>query len=1050
MNNLLPYSPTVLKSVHSQKRIILLAVTLLASNILLWKVLQNQNYKRVLNAIDSESNMIRHEMISRMESRIQALERMASRFALPGMYSSKSNLETDTKNVLRDFPGFEGIGFITPDLILTWSYPPNPSITLPLNLENDGLRRNAIKQAEQSKKAFLTKKVDLYVGGKGLLIFAPIFTSEKKFKGVLGGGLKYQTLLETILKEDLISGYSILLSDMNEPIYKRGEEDGRFAQFTHSDSITVGNRVWKLKIQPTQAKLAELKTHFTTVFLLASLALSTLLVLIFYFIHRSRIQMAELAVSNKNYRDLVSSVRDYAIFMLDLDGIIVSWDEGATSTYGYNREEVIGKPFSILYPNNQQNPCELFEYFQNTKNYEKYEVEEVQIRKDGTTFFTRVLINCIKEVSGKTTGYSVIVQDISKAKKDEITLRFQGEIINNMTEGVYIVRDSDKVIIFANPAIEKMLGYSSGELIGKNAIDFSVLSEDDLEKISTEIQAVIERDGNWIGEIEKKRKDGKRIWALASSSIASHPDHGKVWVSVQKDITPQKNDALELANKKYQLDYFVKHSPAAIAIFDTEMKYLFASLRWTEDYNLPYSPEELTGRSHFEIFKDLPEKWIEIINSALRGNVEKEEAQKWVQSDGKTVWVHGEVHPWKKSDGEIGGIFVFSENITERMEALEKLKRTEQKFKGLLEGAPDAVVIANQDGNIVLINAETQKLFGYNRQELIGKPIETLIPDHLKIKSPLQQKSYFKSPSGRDLIGLKKNGIEFPIEISLSPLQTEDGLLVMSAIRDITERKEIERQLRDQEAKTVYSSKMAALGQMAAGIGHEINNPLSIIKGTAEDLAYQMQLSDVPREHILEKLKMLENTSSRIAKIITGLRNFSREDSKSPYSTISLHNVVSETLSLCRHRIQTNNIELKCHPIPKEYDVDCHPAQLSQVLLNLLNNACDSIDPLKEKWIEIDFADLGNFFQLIFTDSGKGINSSVREKIFYPFFTTKEPGQGTGLGLSISRKIIEDHGGTLELNTASKHTQFIVQIPRKQSGLAHNSSEAVIPYDYNA
>jgi len=243
------------------------------------------------------------------------------------------------------------------------------------------------------------------------------------------------------------------------------------------------------------------------------------------------------------------------------------------------------------------------------------------------------------------------------------------------------------------------------------------------------------------------------------------------------------------------------------------------------------------------------------------------------------------------------------------------------------------------------------------------------------------------------------------------------------------------KELEDLQLTAVQASKMAALGEMAGGIAHEINNPLSIILFKASIL--EDQLSEVKIEpselqkKIVDDIAKIKSTAIRISKIIKGLKIISRNSDDDPMEKIVISQIVEDSLELCRDKFLENGIT---------YTIDLgdcgstvikgRPAQLSQVLINLFNNAIDAVLSLSEKWIELKVLSTERGIKISVTDSGAGISKQIVEKIMQPFFTTKGAGKGTGLGLSISKGIIEKHHGTLNYNPDSAHTQFVIELPR--------------------
>lgn len=233
--------------------------------------------------------------------------------------------------------------------------------------------------------------------------------------------------------------------------------------------------------------------------------------------------------------------------------------------------------------------------------------------------------------------------------------------------------------------------------------------------------------------------------------------------------------------------------------------------------------------------------------------------------------------------------------------------------------------------------------------------------------------------------------------------------------------------------KMIESSKMATLGEMAGGIAHEINNPLTIIKLAASQIDAQVKNDFPDRNMILEHSAILLKTIDRIAKIVQGLRMFSRDGSRDPFQRICVEKLVDEALSFCGERLKAHGIEIRQKHSGGDLAVDCRETQVSQVLLNLLNNSADAISALPEKWVEIETRDSGDWIELVVTDSGFGIPEDIRHKLFQPFFSTKEIGKGTGIGLSISLGIIKAHRGDIVIDALSPRTSFVVRLPKTQA-----------------
>ena len=357
---------------------------------------------------------------------------------------------------------------------------------------------------------------------------------------------------------------------------------------------------------------------------------------------------------------------------------------------------------------------------------------------------------------------------------------------------------------------------------------------------------------------------------------------------------------------------------------------------------------------------------------------------------------------------------VILRDVTER-------KRSEEQLRLAIEAAPSGMILVDQQGQIILVNAQIEHQFGYSRHELLGQPVEVLVPESFRAAHVGDRQRFFSASStrqmgkGRELFGRRKDGSEFPIEIGLNPVDTPEGIHVLASVIDITERKRLEQQLRRTE-------RIAELGTLASGMAHEIGTPMNVILGRAEYL-----LGRVKEETIQKGLQTIITQVERITKVMNQLLAFARRRSPERVPLV-LRDVVEQSLEMFEQRFESARIEVKLDTDDRCPNIHADPDQLSQVLINLIMNAIHAMPDGGSLRIAIASAD--DTVKLTVTDSGHGIPTDVLKKVFEPFFTTKEFGKGTGLGLTVVKGILEEHGGSIAVESQEgKGTTFTILLP---------------------
>ena len=390
--------------------------------------------------------------------------------------------------------------------------------------------------------------------------------------------------------------------------------------------------------------------------------------------------------------------------------------------------------------------------------------------------------------------------------------------------------------------------------------------------------------------------------------------------------------------------------------------------------------------------------------------------------------------------------------IAEREQADRRVQAQRQRAEALLEGAPDPVVIVDHAGRIAIVNARTEIVFGYPRAELIGQAVEMLIPEQSRATHAAPREWYHRSPSAREmgagseLFARRRDGTVFAVDVSLSPMSTPEGTLIISTIRDVTDRRRTEDLLRQ-------AQKMEAIGNLTGGMAHDFNNFLGVIIGNLDLARRQVDGNEDLAEMIGEALEAAWHGADLTRRLLA----FARQQPLQP-KCVNVNDLVTNIIRLLSRTLGENieiSLNLAAHLPPTVID----PAQLEASLVNLANNARDAMPSggkLKittaSRHIDADYAaqhaevTAGDYVSIEVSDTGAGMPPEVLSRIFEPFFTTKEPGRGTGLGLSMVFGFVKQSGGHIsvysEPGTGTTFRLFL--LPATEDVAA--AGESVVPH----
>jgi len=757
-----------------------------------------------------------------------------------------------------------------------------------------------------------------------------------------------------------------------------------------------------------------------------------------------------------------------AMVMVDHEGRIALVNAQTEKLFGYARDELIGQRIEMLVPqrHREHHPGQRTQYFGAPSTRSMGIGRDLYgLTRDGREIPVEIGLNPLKTEAGTFVLASII--DITERKRIEDAVR-RGEarfrlMVSSVKDYAILMLDPQGLVASWNEGAQRLKGYTEQEILGRHFSMFYpgddvAAGRPDRELARAREQGRLEDEG-W-----RLRKDGSRFWA--SVIITPMLDESGTltgYSKVTRDITERKR-----SEERFRL--VVEAAPNAMIMVDADGRITLVNAQTEKLFGYPR--EELIGQAvemlvpmgnrhgHPDLRKGYftqPQTRYMGVGRDLYGQTR----------DGRQVPIEIGLNPINTAEG----LFVLASiiDITER-------KRAEERFRMVVEAAPNAMIMVDASGRVTLVNAQTEKLFGYPREELIGHPVEMLVPQGGRSGHPKLRESYFHMPQtrsmgvGRDLYGLTRDGRQVPIEIGLNPISTAEGLFVLASIIDITERKRGELELRTlnqtlalqidetsaalsklqvAQGQLVQAEKLASLGGLVAGIAHEINTPVGIGVTAASHLDNEVRAMDRAvaggtltksqferfRTSLAQSSDIILMNLRRAAELIQSFKRVAVDQSSDERRRIHLKAYFEEVLVSLRPKMKTtpHRIELDC---PEELELDTIPGAWSQVLTNLVVNALShAFEPGQPGLMRIRVDRFGEMLRVRFDDTGRGIPTENLAKIFDPFFTTRRGQGGTGLGLHIVFNLVHQTlGGSISVESApGTGTCFTILLPMHRS-----------------
>jgi PAS domain S-box-containing protein len=665
-----------------------------------------------------------------------------------------------------------------------------------------------------------------------------------------------------------------------------------------------------------------------------------------------------------------------------------------------------------------------------------FEMEFPLRRHDGSFRWFLTRVSPIRDAQDRLVRWVGINTDIDDQKQTaQAAEHFHAAILGNMSEGVCMVQVTDTTIVFTNTKFDLMLGYGPGELLGKRVADITPPAPERFRTVD-EVIGELQRDGQATYEVALLRKDGGLAWCRARATRLETPSFGPVWVGVHEDITQRRT-------VEEERDSFFEMSRDLLCIgtFDGHFKRLNAA--W--ERILGWTREELTSKGLLDfIHPDDRQATSEVVSQGYQlVSFEnrcrcKDGTYRWLEWTGLPIL-------------ERGLFYAAARDITESKASKEALRELSESLKTTLQSIGDGVIATDAQGAIVRMNPVAEQLTGWTLDEAIARPFSEIFKivdedTRAKVADPIKRSLQNDVTVGlpKRTLFIRRDGSEVPIADSCAPIRTADGSVngAVLVFRDLTNERNATKVQAKFQQQLVFADRMASVGTLAAGVAHEINNPLTYIAANIDTAIEDIRtLIGGSSSALMKELEVVlvaaREGATRVAKIVHGLKTFSRIDEER-LGVVDLLSVLELSVNMAfneiRHRAK----------LVKDYGkvplIHADDARLGQVFINLLVNAAQALPEGTTESNEIRIVtstDSAGRAVVEVQDTGPGMSPALMARIFDPFFTTKAVGVGTGLGLAICRNIVTGMGGEISVRSeVGRGTTFRVALPASRDVVA--------------
>jgi PAS domain S-box-containing protein len=659
---------------------------------------------------------------------------------------------------------------------------------------------------------------------------------------------------------------------------------------------------------------------------------------------------------------------------------------------------------------------------------------EVQL-KNGTWF----LITASRTSDGGTVRART---DITKQKNAELALRESEQHFRRIVEGhplpVWMVDIESAQILYESPAAAELMGrewpsrepcYTTAHFA--NPEERALLNERLLE--TGDVRDV---------EVQFKKADGTLFWAVVHDRLIGYPD-GRISITSFVDLTERKERELELRQAREVLEDAIESFPEGFALWDADFNLVLCNRRYREmnqlsaDMLFPgaewlaFMRKGAERGQYMEAVGRVEEFLDERLRNRDPSSVRPSRGWEFQQSDGR--WYHAFTRYTRQ-----GSIVLVRIDITERKEMELALRESEELIRRVLEACPVPVQMTRpSDGKIIYVSPATNELFDAppDEQATTAKTYYADTADRGPYLAALRERGSIDDYE----VQLKRwNGTRFWATVSARMIEYNGEDVIVSSIKDLTERLAMEEEMARQRETLHQSEKLSAMGELLAGVAHELNNPLSVVAGQA-----LLMQETAPDERTAKRAEKIGRAAERCARIVKTFLAMARQE-PTESKPVDLNDIIDSALEVAGYSLRSSDIDVSVLLDPKLPPVLADANQLSQVLTNLIVNAQHALgekDSDRKLIISTEFDAGRKVVKATVQDNGPGIPPEVRSRIFEPLFTTKEIGVGTGIGLAVCHRIVVSHGGEITVESVpNEHTDFTIELPVTRASTARQES----------